>query len=282
MPDEDDSEEHEVLDDEEAGPPRDWLTRKELADFLGVHESTVIRHERAGDIASMTPTGKRAKFRREDAMRLRQQRRAEKSNMSAEMMPAGALAMTEDTGGGGDARIKADVARQHIGAQAITDMTAGAISNAAEFGRQLILAVKNFSEGDRKHFELILQHYQKEVTRLQGEVEAMRTERTEFLETLEEMRRETAKERDRLENRAFLREQLLEGKGLAKAWIATKMKDPAAKDAMATGGFADFMRTLTPDQANILVNTLRPEQIVMLQALQASQQTPAEKQETGE
>jgi transcriptional regulator with XRE-family HTH domain len=274
--------------EQELGPQRDWMTRKETAAFLGVSESTVERYERAGRLVSMTGKGKMRRFDRRDVATFRAQLRAEKAKLPRGFAPLpeeeAQVMGSEETTGAAPSPGMVRVASQHVASTAVVDLVNGSNSHAEEYGRQLLLGIKTDKKEDRELFDLVLNHYKAEIQRLHSRVDSLEQERKEYQDKLEELRVKEQDDADRAQKRQFLWETVKEVKSLAKSIIATKMRDPANKSAVGVSSLKDLFDTLTDEQMGTLMmggtwEGLKPEQLAMLQALLASQATEEEKAE---
>lgn len=259
MPIEEDDELPEI-DETEEGPPRDWMTRKEVAEYLERSESTVIRLERQGRLTSTTPPGKRQRFKRDEVMRLRSEMRAERSAVGAELVPT-----ASDLAAVG----QHDVAAAHVASTAVTDLTTSANTHAQEFGRQLLLAIRTSGENDRKHFTAIVDAYSRENRRLGERVEQLEIQLDRHREAIEEQRQKAEDARDREHRRAMLTDAWSEAKALAKAIMASKMRGEGKSSTQASA-FDSFLQTLSPEQTMTIMSALTTEQLATLQALMAS------------
>lgn len=246
------------LSDDEAPPTR--LSIKQVAQFLGRSISRVRQLQEEGRLVSLTPKGKKQWFALADVQRLVSEIKAEKRELAPVLPPAAAV--------------------ESARANHVQDIVVTSTSHSEEFFKLSISAMRNANEELRKAFTEANEFHAREHKRLTDRITTLESERSEYLEKLDEMRRTSLAEDEKRMNAALVRETFNEGKTLLKAIIASKMAPGVAKEGLQAGSVAGFIQSLKPAQLDTIVGALTPEQFAMLTAiLESMPDAQAEKKE---
>jgi hypothetical protein len=233
------------------------MTRKMVAAYLDCSETTVRRLENEGRLVSVTRPGLKRKFDRQKVMVLKGELQGAKHVERIEQTQALAAAQPDQ------AAIAIAQSRNMVAA----DIMASTHSHAERFFELSLATMKAQANDTRAQYSLLLSSLSSELERRNKRIEKLEDERTEFLETLDKMKKDEVEAEERRANRAMLTKAAQEAFTLVKAMVASKMSAGGEKTTMQANAVQDFFTSLSPEQQMKIFSELNTEQQAMLFAI---------------
>ena len=243
------------------------MTELQVSQFLGRTVRRVQQLAAEGRLVNLSPVGKRPRYAREEVAKLAAELK------SARMIVARSPDMESDN------------VEKQIRADAVVSIMAGAQNHSEEFFRLSKDAMRDANETLRKLVGEMQSFHAREYKRLTDRIGKLEDDRAEYIGKLDEMQRALQDDEEKRENRTLIRETFVEGKAIAKAIIAAKMRGTSAEGAagkIQASSVDDFLQSLSEEQMDGIMRTLKPEQIGVLMAIAQSSKAVAEgNQENG-
>ncbi len=240
------------------------MTELQVSQFLGRTVRRVQQLAAEGRLVNLSPVGKRPRYAREEVAKLAAELK------SARMIVARSPDMIA---------ADADTAEKQIRADAVVSIMAGAQNHSEEFFRLSKDAMRDANETLRKLVGEMQSFHAREYKRLTDRIGKLEDDRAEYIGKLDEMQRALQDDEEKRENRKLIRETFVEGKAIAKAIIAAKMRGTSAEGAagkIQASSVDDFLQSLSEEQMDGIMRTLKPEQIGVLMAIAQSTKAVAE------
>ena len=250
-----------AIDDDRA-ELSEYLAELQVSQFLGRTLRQVHRYIAEGRLVNLANPGKRKKFARGDVCKLASELKAERAIVSK----------SPDM-------VESDNVEKQIRADAVVSIMAGAQNHSEEFFRLSKDAMRDANETLRKLVGEMQSFHAREYKRLTDRIGKLEDDRAEYIGKLDEMQRALQDDEEKRENRKLIRETFVEGKAIAKAIIAAKMRGTSAEGAagkIQASSVDDFLQSLSEEQMDGIMRTLKPEQIGVLMAIAQSTKAVAE------
>lgn len=253
-------EDQEVGEDDDEDTLPEKMTEEQVAQYLGRSTSTIRNLADAGKLTLLSAKNKRRRYAREEVVKYAATMRAEQR------------AITRAPG-----LMEAQAVERHAERTSVVDAFDSSQNMAKDFFKLSTTAMRdNYASLKNQIAQLQADRekersfYAGEYTRLTSRIETLEGERAEFLKTLDEMRKHALEEEDRRLTRELVRETFREGKTMAKAIIAMKMKGKPGKGAVQASALDDWFKGLGDQRIDAIAALLTDQQRTELMGIMMS------------